>query len=311
MEESKEAIDKVRDITLAEVEKDPISFEDVDVQRVCSDDAYIYRFVEDRSGKIDDAAKMLVETLRWRKSYGVNHMKVEDFPAEIFRVAELFEFHPDKNGISTLYLRIDRHRPVSKWKEIIRRFIVFNIEQAEKVATQNNKGIGLVVDARNGKIYHVEIDLDLFTIKTILNYYPGCLQYLAIFEIPWVLMAILKLVKSWCPAHYQDKFKFINKSNVNEFIGLENLPEFMGGCRPMLWPKACFTAPLAVHLEETGVVPQGSCDQLNKNYNFALQEFYQSKEYIDWKNQSNVSKNKENIKLNECQKDLKTVVSVM
>lgn len=279
MEKAKETIEKVREIVLQEIGKDPESFDPPDVERVRQDNAYIYRFVEDRYGKADDAAKMLSDALRWRKSFGVNQMKIEDFPREIFQVSELFEFHKDRNSIPTLYLRIDRHRPLPGWKEVIKRFIIFNIERAERISVLNGTGIGLVVDARGGKIYHIEIDLDFFALKSIINYYPGCLQYLAVFEIPWVLMAILKLVKSWCPPHYQEKFKFINKSNVDDFIGLENLPDFMGGHRPMLYPEECFSAPPGTEFEKTGGLPKGAVEKMHKIYDFALKDFYESEEY--------------------------------
>lgn len=280
MENHKENIHQVRELVLIEVEKDVNSFDLCDINRVREDDEYIYRFLEDRYNKIDDAYKMLIDCLRWRKSFGVNQMKESDFPQEIFRVGELFEFHKDKNGISTLYLRIDRHRPLPCWKEIIKRYIIFMIEKAEKMATLNGAGIGLVIDARNGKIYHVEIDLDYFALKSIVNYYPGCLQYLGIYEVPWVLMAIIKLIRTWLPAHYQDKITFISKSNIDEMIGLENVPTFMGGQLPMLWPEECFTASQAIKLEENGIVSKGSTDKLYKTYGFALKDFYDSEIYI-------------------------------
>lgn len=275
-----ETVQIVRETVLNECEKEPESFDFCDVERVRHDDDYVYRFVQDRYGKADEASRMLLDALRWRKSYGVNQMKSSDFPQEIFQVGELFEFHKDKNGISTLYLRVDRHRPLPAWKEIIKRFIIFNIERAEKIATENGAGIGLVVDARNGKIYHVEIDLDYFALKSIINYYPGCLQYLAIYEIPWVLMAILKLIRTWLPPHYQEKIQFINKSNADEFIGLENFPQFMGGERPMLWPEECLTSPPAIKFEEDGSVQRGGAERLHKIYSFALQEFYQTETFI-------------------------------
>ncbi|XP_053200653.1 motile sperm domain-containing protein 2-like [Panonychus citri] len=270
--EEMESIVTIRNRIMEESLTDTEAFDQCDLKRI-GDDLYVKRFLDERYGKVKDAIKMLSDCLRWRKSFGVNTMKSSDFPKEIFRVGELHEFYKDKNNITTLYLRIERHRALSGWMPMIKRYIVFMIERAEKQAARNGHGIGLVVDARRGSISNVEIELDFFAVKTILNYYPGSLQYLAVYEIPWLLMAILKLVKSWFPAQYQNKFHFLNPNNIDNFLGLDNVPDYMGGTRPMLWPEEVFTSPSTEELEAKGDLPKGSTNLVRTCYASALQDF--------------------------------------
>ncbi|XP_015795430.1 motile sperm domain-containing protein 2 [Tetranychus urticae] len=275
--EEKEAIETIRNRIMEESSTDPDAFDECDLKRI-RDDAYVKRFLDERYGKVKDAIKMLSDCLRWRKSFGVNTMTRDDFPKEIFQVGELHEFYKDKNNITTLYLRIERHRALSGWMPMIKRYIVFMIERAERQAARNGHGIGLVVDARRGSISHVEIELDFFAVKAILNYYPGSLQYLAVYEIPWLLMAILKLVKSWFPPQYQNKFHFLNPNNIDDFLGLDNVPDYMGGKKAMLWPEEVFISPSTAELEERGVLPKGSTNLVKTSYASALQDFYDCKD---------------------------------
>lgn len=65
-----------------------------DVDKVNSDDDYVskfYRHVFDNPGdQTENAAKMIINTLRWRKNQGARLIREADFPPGIFDKGALF-----------------------------------------------------------------------------------------------------------------------------------------------------------------------------------------------------------------------------
>ena len=62
------------------------------------------------------AFDMLLESLKWRKEFGVNNLTDAFFPKQFYTSGTIFPYCPDKNGFKTLYLRIKMIRKVPELK---------------------------------------------------------------------------------------------------------------------------------------------------------------------------------------------------
>ncbi len=73
------------------------------------------------------------------------------------------------------------------------------------------------------------MELIRFLLHCLKYYYPCMLAYLLVFEIPWILNAAWKLVRSWLDPVAQKKIIFVNQNSVQQYIPVEELPKHMGG----------------------------------------------------------------------------------
>ena len=79
---------------ISELEAGDTAVDQVDVARVNSDDKYVgkfFRHVFDHPGdQTEAAAKMIINTLKWRKEMGASTIKETDFPQPVFDKGALF-----------------------------------------------------------------------------------------------------------------------------------------------------------------------------------------------------------------------------
>lgn len=74
-----------------------------------------------------------------------------------------------------------------------------------------------------------DLDFVRFILNCLKYYYPGVLAYLLVLEIPWVLNAAWRIVKSWLDSSAQKKIIFVDKKAIKEYIDPDNLPPHVGG----------------------------------------------------------------------------------
>lgn len=76
---------------------------------------------------------------------------------------------------------------------------------------------------------NMDMDLTKYLIGLFKDYYPNFLNYIIILEMPWVLNAAFKIIKSWLPAKAIPKIKFVNKSSLKEFVDPADALKCWGG----------------------------------------------------------------------------------
>jgi len=75
--------------------------DECDINRIQSDDWSVQRYIEYNENNVEEATDQLIETLKWRKSVGVNTRSLEnDCGLEFFKIGALVPYNEDKNGVS-------------------------------------------------------------------------------------------------------------------------------------------------------------------------------------------------------------------
>ena len=87
----------------------------------------------------------------------------------------------------------------------------------------------VVFDCQNAGLKNMDMEFVQFLIGTLRDYYPDPLNYILVYEMPWVLNAAFKVIKAWLPPAAVRKIKFLTKSNMGEYIDMENRLESWGG----------------------------------------------------------------------------------
>ncbi|KAB1253234.1 Motile sperm domain-containing protein 2 [Camelus dromedarius] len=76
------------------------------------------------------------------------------------------------------------------------------------------------------------MDFVRFIINCFKVYYPKYLSKMVIFDMPWIMNAAFKIVKSWLGPEAVSLLKFTSKSDIQDYVSVEYLPPHMGGTDP-------------------------------------------------------------------------------
>lgn len=78
-------------------------------------------------------------------------------------------------------------------------------------------------------ILNMDMEFIKYLINLCKNYYPNFLNYIIIFEMPWILNTAFKIIKSWLPPKAIPKIKFVQKSNIHEYVEPNDILTCWGG----------------------------------------------------------------------------------
>lgn len=76
----------------------------------------------------------------------------------------------------------------------------------------------VLFECEGAGLKHFDVEMVQYLISTFKNWYPYALNYILVFDMPWVLNAAWKLVKGWLPPAGQQKTKFVSKSTIVEYL---------------------------------------------------------------------------------------------
>lgn len=65
---------------------------------------------------------------------------------------------------------------------------------------------------------NMDMEFTRYLISLFKLYYPNFLNYIILLDMPWVLNAALKIIKSWLPPKAIPKIKQVNKTSLKEFV---------------------------------------------------------------------------------------------
>jgi len=238
-------------------------YDETDISNIRNNDLIHRRFLEFKDSNVEEALKMMVTAMKWRKQIGVNQMSENSFPREYFQMGGIFSYGQDVGGAQTIVFRVKANKKISEWTELLKKFIVFLIERENNRFEKNeNKGVCIVFDCNGAGITNVDIDLLSFIVATLRDYYPMLLQSVVINDLPWILQYVFKLVQSWLPKEHQKMLHLVSKKDINEYISESELPDFMGGTNQMQYKSCPKNAPSAQELADQLGIKQKDLDRL-------------------------------------------------
>ena len=128
--------------------------------------------------------------------------------------------------------------------DFIPRFLVHNINKIDLEA--NGKGWVLVVDVSGAGLSNCDLDLLYFLITTLNNNFPAAIQYILIHSLPFALMGIWKVAKTFIPSERMDMIRFSSSEDITQYIPSESLPDFLQGSAKLEYKTAPTDSPDAL-----------------------------------------------------------------
>uniref|UniRef100_A0A674MWR4 Motile sperm domain containing 2 n=1 Tax=Takifugu rubripes TaxID=31033 RepID=A0A674MWR4_TAKRU len=218
-----------------------------DVERLQSEDALVEGYLTWRLYVVDDALKMIDESLQWRKEFGVNDLTESVIPRWMFETGAVFLHGYDKEGNKLFWFKVKLHVKDPKTVLDKKKYVAFWLERYAK--KEPGMPLTVVFDMSDSGISNIDMDFVRYIINCFKVYYPKFLSKMIIVDMPWIMNAAWKIVKTWLGPEAISKLRFASKSEVQTFIGPEYLPAHMGGTDPFKYsypplPDDDFQMPL-------------------------------------------------------------------
>lgn len=193
----------------------------LDIERLKKEDYAISRYFKEDSQSTINAIKGVLE---WRKNYNLSELKEEDFPEE-FRKTEVFQTHgKDVEGNVMVYIRVKLFKKGEFPIEDVKKYLAFLLDRVDRET--KGDGWSLCFDCTDAGISNVDMELLRFVVQALTNYFVENCRYVLIYQMPWILSSIWKIVKSWLPHEQRDAVKFASKAELSSFVAQSELPDF-------------------------------------------------------------------------------------
>uniref|UniRef100_A0A3B4TFK6 Motile sperm domain containing 2 n=1 Tax=Seriola dumerili TaxID=41447 RepID=A0A3B4TFK6_SERDU len=201
-----------------------------DTERLQTDDALVEGYLTWRLYVVDDALKMIDESLQWRKEFGVNDVSESTIPRWMFETGAVYLHGYDKEGNKLFWFKVKLHIKDAKTILDKKKYVAFWLERYAK--KEPGMPLTVVFDMSESGLSNIDMEFVKYIINCFKVYYPKFLSKMIIVDMPWIMNAAWKIVKSWLGPEAISKLKFASKSEVQTFIGPEYLPPHMGGTDP-------------------------------------------------------------------------------
>ncbi|XP_041495878.1 motile sperm domain-containing protein 2 [Microtus oregoni] len=165
-----------------------------DVERLQQDDNWVESYLLWRHSVVDETLKMLDESFQWRKDFSVNDLSESSIPRWLLELGGIYLHGYDKEGNKLLWIRVKYHIKDQKTIMDKKKLIAFWLERYAK--RENGKPITVMFDMSETGLNSIDMDFVRFIINCFKVYYPKYLSKIVIFDMPWIMNAFSKWVKS-------------------------------------------------------------------------------------------------------------------
>lgn len=76
---------------------------------------------------------------------------------------------------------------------------------------------------------NMDLDVILFCLEVLQNYYPRGGKHVFVFNMPWIFQPIWRIVKPFLKEDSQNVLTFCNKYDVFNYIDEDQFPAYLGG----------------------------------------------------------------------------------
>lgn len=230
-EEIEVTVGQIRPHILQAIQDQPHLYHPKDVNRIRITDEFIQRFITEHQAKKknnwEEIVGIIVESLKWRKEFGLNDLNHRMFPKEFYdlKVFVMGQIGPKE---FMLYTKARRFRKFDGLQDRILQFLVYCLESKAEEYGDDVK-LTCFADVSNCGVSQLDVKLFMSAIPIFLKNYPAIAQHAYIYELPWLLKPFAKFILSCLPAKYGSMVTFVSKSDYLDIVPNEKLADYLGG----------------------------------------------------------------------------------
>ncbi|CAH0731175.1 unnamed protein product, partial [Brenthis ino] len=210
----------------AGVPEPPGPFDPRDLERVKSD-KYLYRVLEHCQNNVQIAVSMLYDIMAWRKTNNVNEISEETVNIEYLKEGIFFPHGRDIDSCLIFIMKSKLYVKSEKNIDEVKKVIIYWLERIER--EEDGKKITLFYDMDGCGLNNMDIEVIRYMVTLLKCYYPLLVNYIIVFQLPWLLSAGFKIVKGILPAAAVERLRSVNKDKLKELVAPEQALVSWGG----------------------------------------------------------------------------------
>ncbi|KAH8415683.1 hypothetical protein KR222_008664 [Zaprionus bogoriensis] len=224
-----EQINEVKTRFLQRLEAEPpaVAFHPSDLARIRDSDVWIEQLLEAYKLDLEKTITRLWENCEWRQSFGTNDINETNVNQDYLHDGEVYVHNQDKDGMPLLIVTLSKHSK-NKSQEELMRLIVYWVERVHREHNYQKK-ITLFMDMTGSGLSNLDLDFIKRIIGLFETKYPNAPNYIVVHELPFLLNAAFKIVKSFMPAEALEILRVTTKKDINEYVDKDNCLKTWGG----------------------------------------------------------------------------------
>ncbi|KAL4855262.1 Phosphatidylinositol transfer protein 3 [Chlorella vulgaris] len=202
------------------------------------------RYLRARSWKVDKAAKMLLETLKWRGEYKPQELKWDNIKHEGARGKLFILEHADKAGRPVVIMRPRLEAVYSGNGDERVKWLVYTLEQAARLADEwspDGKMTWLIdfvgYNSKNSPPFKISLQV----LSILQNHFPERLGCAVSYKPPMLFNILWRAVSPFVDPNTRDKLVFLSPSTspeeLEKHFDPQHIDDSLGGAIPIeqLW----------------------------------------------------------------------------
>jgi len=198
-----------------------------------TEDSFLLRFLRASQWDIQQAVPLYIESHKWRKEFqGIGAENITaDMVRNQIRQGKTFVHGFDKVGRPVVYVRARLHDKNDPRDEM-ERFTVYIFEKVRRLLNPAVDSGLVVFDMTGFGLKNMDHQFTKFMIDVFTCKYPDSLGMALVVEAPLIFSTCWKVIKPWINPAMTDRIKFVQKSEVKNYIDPNNLLVEFGGNDP-------------------------------------------------------------------------------
>nr|XP_029730585.1 motile sperm domain-containing protein 2-like [Aedes albopictus]XP_029730586.1 motile sperm domain-containing protein 2-like [Aedes albopictus] len=216
-----EVVDQLRQMFKQKMEQNaakiPVGgFDERDMNKIMANDVWLTKFLENNDLDMKKSLEQLWDTCMWRKTANINEISEDNIRLDYVHDGIMFSRGKDVDGKAVFIFRSRLYTRGSRDLDEMKRVFIYWLERCIREA--NDDYITFMFELTDAGLSNVDMDLTKYIITTLKSYYPYSLNYILVYDLPWILNATFQIIKRLLPAKAVDRLKNINNKNIRDFI---------------------------------------------------------------------------------------------
>lgn len=159
----------------------------------------------------------------WRVENNADNLTADDCPNEIRKRVTVLHGR-DKFNRPILNTIAGRHNQYNRDIDEMKKFIIYNIEQSQKLANPEDETIAIVFDLTSFTFQCMDYEVIKLLIGILQTHYPETLGQAFIVNAPFIFYACWAIIKPWLDPVTAAKVTFISSAQLSDHVE-DALPE--------------------------------------------------------------------------------------
>eukprot|EP01117_Protostelium_nocturnum_P003498 TRINITY_DN1455_c0_g3_i2.p1 TRINITY_DN1455_c0_g3~~TRINITY_DN1455_c0_g3_i2.p1 ORF type:complete len:294 (+),score=106.87 TRINITY_DN1455_c0_g3_i2:281-1162(+) len=191
------------------------------------------KFLRARTFKLKDSFNLYSEYLLWKAHFqddlGVDNISTAYIEKEM-RLKKGFMFGSDRDGRPICYIKLANHKKSESPFNEAEAFVAWFFEMLKRSPKPPNiETVMTIADLKGIGMENLDMALSKVWSDLLASKYPEGLGICLLVDAPWIFSAFWKVLRGFLDVKTREKFVFISREQLKDYVDLDQLPTEYGG----------------------------------------------------------------------------------